>query len=171
MTNPATESKRLPKRLIVLALVLLLALACVDASMRPIEPEPNVALVEPTDPANVQQAIGRALRVAIDAAYRNARRESGSVGNGDLTALVERFIPVGSTLIDGEAVLHHAGLRVDHIVRDRLNEVFASTPYTSQLVCGTSLLVTLFPALSGESNAAHGDTVARLSASFFTVCL
>jgi hypothetical protein len=174
MTIPAVLHKRIPPRLFVAAFVVLPILCVVDTATHWSDLKPNPALREATDPLNAQQAIGRALRVAIDSTYRQARAEERNVSAADLTALVERFIPLGSPVSDGESVLRHAGLEVRRVVQDRRAGVFASTDYASLLVCGTRLLVTLYPTSDGpvtDVSAVHWDAIAKVSASFFTICL
>lgn len=171
MTNPAPERKHVPTRLIALAIVLLVVLVCVDSSIRPFEPEPNFALREPVTPDNVQQVLGRGLRVAIDAVIRG-ERGAKAIGRHDLSALVQRFIPIGTSLIDAERILAAAGFDV-YEVRDHYPRVMASIrPYLSGMF-PTDCFISLYPAGSfayvADLQAIDWTTVRGLSAGFSPV--
>lgn len=55
---------------------------------------------------------GKQLRVAIDQAYEKLPHHHFKKGEGDITPVVEQFIPVGTSFDDAEEILRAAGFKV-----------------------------------------------------------
>jgi len=121
---------------------------------------------------------GRRLRIAIDAEYKRLEKAGEIKGPGqghggnDISWLVEMYIPVGSSVDDGEKILSSAGFtlipRGEGTIMPGDYRVIAQIPfYRTQFLIGRTLLVV------GLTPPGPGDysIVTKVSAGFVKIML
>lgn len=114
---------------------------------------------------------GQMLRADLEQCYRKLRNEKKLHPNGssDVTALIEKYIPLGTSFDNAEAMLRFAGFSVDP--RPNLNNpptrwdsyyvVAAISPFAETFISKTSLYVSLIPRSPGDYTS-----VSKISAGF-----
>jgi hypothetical protein len=121
-------------------------------------------------PSDDLQRRGTELRVALDQTYRKLVDEQAikPLQGADATDMVERFIPLGTSFDDAEAILKSAGFRLDPRpgpIPPRLGFFGVSAvinPFSQGFLSATNLDLTLYPKSPGDYTS-----VAKISASFF----
>jgi hypothetical protein len=114
--------------------------------------------------ADLQQR-GKQLRAQINAKYRELEAEhkiSARPKNGtDVSEIVMRFIPPGSSFDDAKAILNAAGCRVAPTPMD--GKIYANAVVASHFPIGVIFSVLLVPRTPGEFSIV-GDINASISA-------
>jgi hypothetical protein len=124
-----------------------------------LDPDSIVQIAESQQPAHDLEQRGKALRAELDRSYQKLVRSHEIAQGTDLTEVVLRYIPIGTSFDEAESVLHGAGF----VVRPRPNlnvpevnrardwyAVIAKLALASNLVAVVDLYISLLPRSPGD---------------------